>query len=240
MRKSPEIAPRNCARCQKAYTPSGNFQKYCADCMKTVAKERKAAWERRKYPNRKPKSKCQETCCICGGPFGSHFDGKPYCNRHYQRVYHYGSPDGSPRKSTNTFRIDGDVLTIETKDGETFLADAEEYEKLSRYSWCMSTQGYAVANFDGKVQRMHRYILGIDSADTDMVIDHKNHDRRDNRKENLRVCTVRENAWNQSGNVGRSLPVGIRLTKSNRYSARIMVDRKEVSLGMRSVARFVS
>ena len=188
MRKSLEIAPRNCAKCQKNYTPSGNAQKYCADCMIAVAKERKAAWERRKHPDRKPKSKCQETCCICGSPFVSHFDGKPYCNCHYQRMYRYGNPDGSPRKSTNTFLIDGDVLTIETKDGEIFLADAEDYEKLSRYSWCLSKQGYAVANLGGKVRRMHRYILGLDSADTDMVIDHKNHDKRDNRKENLRIC----------------------------------------------------
>ena len=130
----------------------------------------------------------------------------------------------------NSFRIEGDVLIITTKNGDTFLTDADEYEKLSCYSWCLSKTGYPVANISGKVTKMHRYILGID--DSDLFVDHKNHDKNDNRKANLRVCTAKENAWNKSGNTGRELPVGIRRTKSGRYLARIMINRREIRLGL--------
>ena len=43
---------------------------------------------------------------------------------------------------------------------------------------------------------MHRCILKV--TDSNVHIDHKNRDRLDNRKNNLRLCTQKENTWNRS------------------------------------------
>ena len=43
--------------------------------------------------------------------------------------------------------------------------------------------------------RMHRIVM--DLYDNNLVIDHINHNRSDNKKENLRVCTQQENAFNK-------------------------------------------
>jgi predicted transcriptional regulator len=55
------------------------------------------------------------------------------------------------RKSTNKFEIVGDILKITAANGTLILADANEYDLLRKYSWCISRTGYAVANINYKV-----------------------------------------------------------------------------------------
>lgn len=178
---------------------------------------------------RKIKDKDWPKCCICGERKAVCIDGKYYCNKHYQSMKKYGHPFGQKRKSTNSFNVIGDRLTVVTKNGDVFLADAEDKGKLEKYSWCLSKSGYAVANINHKVTKMHRYIMDID--DPEIVVDHKNNNTHDNRKCNLRICTARENSMNQSGNEGRELPVGIKKTPNGKYVARIMVSRKQIHIG---------
>lgn len=175
------------------------------------------------------KKACNDVCCVCGAAFSSHFDGKPYCNKHYQSMRKWGQPYGHKRERTNTYLEEGDLLIVTTKKGEKILADIEDAEKLKKYSWCISKTGYAVANINHKVMKLHRYLLGLEDAG--VVVDHKNHNKLDNRKYNLRLCTAWENSKNQQGNKGRALPVGIRLTPFGKFSARITHNRKEHFLG---------
>lgn len=135
------------------------------------------------------------------------------------------------RKSTNKFEIEGDILKITTASGVLILADAADYDLLSKYSWCISKTGYAVANINCKVVKMHRYILGL--SEPTEIIDHINGNTLDNRKANLRRCTNTENSRNcklsKNNTSGAS---GVNLIKSSgRYRARIMVNRKEIRLG---------
>ena len=57
-------------------------------------------------------------------------------------------------------------------------------------------------------------------------VDHKNGDSLDNRINNLRICSIKENSRNR-----KSKTKGVRLLTSGRYSARITVDGKELYLG---------
>lgn len=132
------------------------------------------------------------------------------------------------RTSTNNFKIEGDELRITTKQGDVIYADAEDYERLKRHSWCISKTGYAVANINHRVIKMHRFLLNL--VDANDVIDHKNHNKLDNRKANLRRCTQLQNSKNVQKHRG-SLELGVRLTPSGKFSARIMVNRREVFLG---------
>lgn len=129
------------------------------------------------------------------------------------------------KKNTNKYEI-----KVITKKGEEILIDAEDFEKVKRYSWCISKTGYAVANNGKRVMKMHRYILNLDEPN--IIVDHIDGNKLDNRKSNLRICKPFENARNvrmrKRNKVGY---LGISYTAEGKYRARIMVNRKEIRLG---------
>lgn len=135
------------------------------------------------------------------------------------------------RRKTGRFLVEGDLLKIITPKGATILADASDYDLLTPYSWCVSTQGYAVARINGKVIKMNRHILGLQVGDG-IIVDHRNRNKLDNRRKNLRKCTRKENVRNisvsKSSRVGQ---LGVRLTKCGRYNVGIVADGIEHHIG---------
>lgn len=79
--------------------------------------------------------------------------------------------------------------------------DIEDIEKIKKYYWRIredkrSLKHY-VETFDKGIRiHLHRYIMGFDWFSRTKTIDHINGDATDNRKNNLRVCTHRENMQN--------------------------------------------
>lgn len=136
----------------------------------------------------------------------------------------------SERRNECKYIREGDILTIITANGERIIADAENEEKLRRHSWCVSKTGYPVANIKGVVTKMHLYLFG--TPPKGFVTDHINRDKFDNRQCNLRICTEKENARNAKiSKNNTSGATGVRITPTGRFSARIMVDRKNIALG---------
>lgn len=231
MRAKPELSERACMQCGDIYKPTGTCQKYCPKCKADRKRECKLAYWHRKNPDAKPKKKRTDVCCICGGPFSGEYGGKPYCNKHWQRMYHNGTVEPKTRNRTCEYLVDGELLVVRTHNGETILADAEDHDRIAEHSWCISKTGYAVSNIRGKVVKMHRFILGFEQCEG-KIVDHKNHNKLDNRKENLRICTAKENARNTSVSKNNKVGVlGVRKVKSGKYEARIVADRTEYSLG---------
>lgn len=72
------------------------------------------------------------------------------------------------------------------------IVDDEDYEWLSEYRWRWQA-GYAVATIDKRDVKMHRLIM---QPTPEQVVDHKNGQRHDNRRANLRLATFTENARN--------------------------------------------
>ena len=223
------IPDRVCVVCGCLYEPNSPSQLYCNGCKEIKDRERKRVYYQKHY---KPKDRPHyESCCVCGGKFSSTYDGLPYCNTHYQRMRLYGSPEPHQRQRTCKYDVDGDVLRITTAKGDVILADASDADKIMRYSWCVSAQGYAVANINGTVKKMNRYILedeGIDGK----IIDHINRNKLDNRRSNLRAATQKENSRNttvsKTNKVGH---LGIKMTPSGKYNAKITCDGKCYHLG---------
>lgn len=58
--------------------------------------------------------------------------------------------------------------------------------------------GYLVVKIDGKLYRLHRIIYAMMTGKQPLYIDHINHDKSDNRWENLRSVTASENSQNRS------------------------------------------
>ena len=93
--------------------------------------------------------------------------------------------------------MDESVNTIELAGGQVALVDAEDYEQLSQYKWCTqkySDTFYAKRCENNKLVFMHRQIL---KAPEHLCCDHKNHNKLDNRKCNLRLCTAAQNSYNR-------------------------------------------
>lgn len=84
-----------------------------------------------------------------------------------------------------------------TKNQYTVI-DEEDFEKVSQYNWYFQSFGYAARKVGGfkkqKTVLLHRFIMDAKQGEE---IDHINGDKLDNRKENLRFCTHRQNAVNQ-------------------------------------------
>ena len=88
-----------------------------------------------------------------------------------------------------------------TIKGRTILVDDEDIDLVSKYSWQITPQGYAVTwvrfapgRKNRKTTGMHRIILG--NPDTP-AIDHINRNPLDNRKINLLPCTYGHNNRNK-------------------------------------------
>ncbi len=79
------------------------------------------------------------------------------------------------------------------------IVDDEDYGLVSEYSWRLfdNKRGhrYAQTTVGKDTIRMHRLILGLNKGDQTMV-DHKNGNGLDNRRENLRACNGAQNTAN--------------------------------------------
>lgn len=87
--------------------------------------------------------------------------------------------------------------------GDYTLVDEEDYERVMEYNWCRTKQGYVSNN---KVGLMHRFIMNTPEG---MYTDHIDHDRYNNTKANLRVCTQRQNMFNIESFGGSSKYKGV-------------------------------
>lgn len=169
-------------------------------------------------------------CSVCGRQLfrkiKSH--GKVYCNKHYNQIKKYGTPqDTNPRTTydKNEIIVDGKVARVKLYDAHcnhiaTAIIDAEDVNKIRYTKWKLSASGYAAntPKFSGSNKHMHREILG-----TDQFVDHINHNTLDNRKSNLRIVTKAQNMMNS--NFKGVSPNGCK------WYAHIKINQKMLNLG---------
>lgn len=74
------------------------------------------------------------------------------------------------------------------------LLDEKDYDYLCQWEWKLNRDGYAYRSLKGRNILIHRIIT---NATEGMEVDHKNGDRLDNRRENLRVVLPKYNRWNK-------------------------------------------
>lgn len=115
-----------------------------------------------------------------------------------------------------------------TNSDKKVLTDDEDYEKLSRYSWSIH-QGYVAAKVQRKTVPIARLIM---NAPKGMDVDHKNGDRLDNQKSNLRICTHQQNLQNTSKRRGMSsIYKGVHWKPSGTWRAATSKDGKKIHIG---------
>lgn len=126
-----------------------------------------------------------------------------------------------------------------TQNKET-IVDDDIYDFLNTFKWSASKKRnkyYATrtewqkGKNTSKVIKMHRLIM---NPPTHMYIDHINGNSLDNRKENLRICSNKQNLRNSGIRKNPTGFKGVRKRKdliNKPFSARITIDYKEVHLG---------
>lgn len=150
-------------------------------------------------------------CDICGKelpPSNQHtrmVDGKTLmlCGKHYSQYVKYGKFLDNSQKTvfdSNDFKVDGDITYVYTtnKNNEVsgfFKIDTEDLDRVIIHKWRLWHD-----NFFTGVQKpisIYHFIMNV-PIEQGQIIDHINHDRSDNRKCNLRICTQQQNICNQA------------------------------------------
>jgi len=130
------------------------------------------------------------------------------------------------------------MKTIAIKQYE-IIVDDEDYQRvMDSMKWTPSNNGngkiyfYKAKRVNGKdvYISLHRFLMDCPNG---MLVDHINGNTFDNRKENLRICTKRQNNFNVQGRKkNKSKLKGIsRYFYTALYQARIQVDGKTIFLG---------
>lgn len=73
-----------------------------------------------------------------------------------------------------------------------FKCNLIDKEVIEEYNWQIDSHGYVVTKINNKNTYMHNLLIG------EYLVDHKNNNRVDNRRCNLRKCTSQENNRNRS------------------------------------------
>lgn len=84
---------------------------------------------------------------------------------------------------------------IELTRGQVALVDDDDFERLNQFLW-KEGNGYAYTNISNKIVMMHRMIMGLQRGDG-LQAHHIHHNKLDNRKSQLKVCTPLQNSHNR-------------------------------------------
>jgi len=118
------------------------------------------------------------------------------------------------------------------------LVDDADAEFVMRFRWHKDNCGYARRHETGKGRRerraalmMHREILGLAPGRYPNV-DHRNGNRLDNRRQNLRACTPAQNCMNRRKPRGGAAFKGVtKNTCGEKWQACIYHEGKRIHLG---------
>lgn len=125
-----------------------------------------------------------------------------------------------------------------TNTSELILVDEKDYSRISQFKWYNTTRRI------NRTEWVDNKTINISIANEVMntrkiLYDHINGDYLDNRKINLRVCTITQN------NINRAKPIGCRVEYkgvdrkfgNSTYRARIRLNNKRVHLGYFNTAK---
>lgn len=113
------------------------------------------------------------------------------------------------------------------------LVDDDLYPFLNRFKWTISKNNrnfYAYTTIWSKPMYLHNFIMNKNRG---LVVDHINRNGLDNRVENLRICTNKENLLNSKKALGKlSIYKGVTFDKErNKWRSSIAFNRKTIFLG---------
>ena len=170
--------------------------------------------------------------CKVEGCNGVH-KAKGYCAKHYAQYKRHGEVPERTIYDPNEIVLYDDYaeIVIYNKYCEEVaraLIDLEDVDIIKEYKWNLRNNDGYISN--KKVGLLHRLIM---NPDNDMVVDHINHNKLDNRKSNLRICTQQQNTMNTSLSKNNTSGIaGICWDKlRSKWKSYININSKRINLG---------
>lgn len=126
-------------------------------------------------------------------------------------------------------------IPLTGRRGGIALVDLDDVERVQQHRWSQAVNGYVISH----QTYMHRWLLGLEKGDRRQV-DHRNRNRLDNRRANLRITTHKLNGQNRT--VRRDSGAGFRGVNYHRdgrpkpYSVQVYVDGTAYRLGSYATA----
>lgn len=122
---------------------------------------------------------------------------------------------------------------IKLSQNQRAKVDNVDYQYLNQWKWSLTSHGYALRmTKEGKAIYMHKL---VNNTPDGFQTDHANGDRLDNRRENLRSCTISQNRMNSRimSKYNTSGYRGVYWHKQHgKWNARIQVNKKGIHLGL--------
>jgi len=177
----------------------------------------------------------KEICSVkeCSGSASYENRGhKGFCSKHYQQICNHGRILERTRCEKNEVIDCGNyyeicLYNIKNIEIARTKIDKEDLRKVKKYKWYLNKKGgkgcYVRAKVNKRSSSLHQLILGKKIG---MDIDHINHIKIDNRKQNLRYVTKSQNQMNQKNVKGYSW-----YESQKEWRARIQVNHKIIHLG---------
>jgi len=110
------------------------------------------------------------------------------------------------------------------------IIDIDDVNMINKYKWHISEKGYIRAMINKKNVRLHRFIFNANSKD--IIIDHINGNKLDNKKENLRSVTSSQSIMNSKIRFdNKSGARGVFKRQNGRFAVRIQVDGNRIQIG---------
>lgn len=136
----------------------------------------------------------------------------------------------------NPYKVMGDMAIIYAANtGTKFYIDYADYEKIELYRWVEAQGGHLWTRLEnGQMINMASAILGIENCKETIVL-YKDNNRKNIRKENLEVVERdKYSGRNKLRSNNKTGCTGVSLYGRYNYRAQIMVNGKNIVLGVRS------
>jgi hypothetical protein len=116
-------------------------------------------------------------------------------------------------------------------EDEFMIISKESLQYALDFNWYLGKDGYPVTygSVDGKIKcrmKLYHLVIKINTVvPKDMIIDHINRNKLDNRLNNLRICTSQENSFNRTKNKNSKNGLkGVKKISEHNWSAIAMKD----------------
>ena len=96
------------------------------------------------------------------------------------------------RKVNNIIKVTNGMVILEDSAHQCFLIDESQLALVMNYFWVVDKRnGYVKTSINGATVYLHRFLMNVTKG---KVINHKNHNRNDNRLANLEIVSPLDNA----------------------------------------------
>ena len=96
------------------------------------------------------------------------------------------------RKVNNIIKVNDGMAILEDSAHQCFLIDESQLALVMNYFWVVDKRnGYVKTSINGATVYLHRFLMNVPNG---KVVNHKNHQRNDNRLENLEIVSPLDNS----------------------------------------------